>query len=237
MTPDFKLLFRAMQLCNAVYEPDAARATAAFAALGADVLGRYCDAGHQAIACRLDGRATKVISGTRVLEGTEIQHIMDLYEDIDYSPRHVCGGIEVATGALLGLDAVWGWALGLFEPGEPIDVFGHSLGGQRTCLTPLFLSSDRIGQMVAFEPPKAGNAAFWAEYATDTTHLITVVNGRDPWAAWPWISEGLQHQPGPVLWLHDGTWDWATDWRQGDVCDWADHGPDTVLQALKDLAV
>jgi len=235
--PNFPALYLSMQRCDAVYDPDAARAAAAFAALGSDMLGRYCDAGHQAIAhCAAGGHATLTISGTRVSEGTCVEHVCDLYEDVDYAPRDLGGGVAVASGAWEGLDTVWAWARALFAADAVIDVEGHSLGGQRTCLTPLFLPAERIGTMRAFEPPKAANATYWTKFAEPCARLTTIVHERDPWAGWPWLDEELTHQPVALLWLHGGGWSWAADWRCGSVFDSADHGPDSVVAALAALA-
>jgi hypothetical protein len=236
-TPDIPALYQAMLRCSAVYEPEPVKALAAFAALGCTVLGRFCNDSHQAVAHRTpDGRATLTHSGTRVSEGTLAEHFCDLAADVDYAPLDLGDGVQVATGAHDGLDEVWAWAISLFGPGEAVDVEGHSLGGQRACLTPLYLPPERIRQLRAFEPPKAANAAFWARYAGACVGLTTLVHGRDPWAGWPWISEGLTHQPAPLLWLHDGTWSWSTTWQPGTLLSCADHGPDSVVAALAALA-
>lgn len=240
MTPDFKRLALSVERCSAVYIPDDDKAWSAFVALGSTVLGRYVDDQHQAIAHRApDGAATLTVSGTRFSEGTAAEHVGDLIEDVDCEPLDLGGGVCVATGAHQGLDKLWAWALPLLGESGPIDVEGHSLGGWRTCYTPLYLPAERIGRLTAFEPPKPGNLAYWAKYASAFASLTTVVHGRDPWFAWPWISRGLTHPPGQsLLWLHDGTWSVASEaeWPGARIARLADHGPDSVVAALQALA-
>lgn len=238
--PDWKRLALAGKRCSAVYLPDGDAAAAAFAALGSTVLGRYCDDRHQAIAhVAPDGTPTLSISGTRVSEGTMADHVGDLLEDVDCAPLDLGDGICVAAGAHQGLDNVWAWALPFFGAASSIDVEGHSLGGWRTCYTPLFLPEARIGRLFALEPPKPANAAYWAKYAGPLRQLVTIVHGRDPWFAWPWISRGLAHPPGQsLIWLHDGTWSLVSEeeWPGGKLGRAGDHGPDTAVVALEALA-
>ena len=234
---DWTSLYRSIQRCSAVYEPDAVRATEAFEQLGSVVLGRYCDSGHQAIAHRTAARrATLTISGTRVTEGTWAEHFVDLGEDACCLSEDVGDGVCVHAGAVAGLGQVWRWAAALFAADSPIDVEGHSLGGQRTCLTPLFLPPGRIGRLTAWEPPRAANAAFWTRFTRSLWGLTTVVHGRDPWADWPWLTADLTHGPWQLLWLRDGGWEWTKTWRAGGIEHWRDHGPDTVLAAVAALA-
>jgi hypothetical protein len=238
-TPDFPALLASIARCNAVYEPDDGAARARFAALGCTILGRYCDAGHQAIAHRdPQGWATLTISGTRVSEGTLREHAIDLFEDIDFTPRGISADAMVASGALDGLDVVFAWALALFQPDELVRVEGHSLGGQRTHLAPLFVPLSRLDRLIAWEPPKAGNDAYYAAHALWFARAITVINGADPWAAWPWTSEVLQHPPGPILWLRQGGWEWTTRgaWPGGEILHGSDHDTDQVLRAVQALA-
>lgn len=237
--PDFDRLYLSAERCSAVYIPDEATARVAFDNLGSTVLGRYANDEHQAIAhLAVDGTPTLTISGTRVSEGTWADHFGDLWEDIDCRPLDLGDGICVATGAHQGLDKLWAWALGVLPTVAKIDVEGHSLGGWRASYTPLFLAPERIGRLTAIEPPKPANDAYWAKYSAELMGLVTICHGRDPWFHWPWEGWGLRHKPGQsVLWLHDQTWAQvsADELPDGDLFASADHGPASVVAALKAL--
>ena len=244
MTPDFRaILLASIKRCDAVYEPDEATARTKFAALGCTVLGRYCDAGHQGIVHRdPDGQATITICGSRVNEGTLDEHAVDLFEDIDFTPTPfgIGSGMRVASGAVAGLDVFFAWAQSLIPCGEMIVVEGHSLGGQRTHLAPLFIPRSRLAQMIAWEPPKAANDVCYKLLSGlyDYTR-ITVINGRDPWAAWPWTCVTLVHPPGPILWLHDGIAEWTTreGWPGGEILASSDHYSDQIIRVIEALPV
>lgn len=237
MTPDFTFLAEAARRCAAVYIEEADRATAAFVALGSTAIDRYHDDTHQAVLHRSSrGRTTLTISGTRI-GGTLAERIADLAADIDYLDDDPTDGVRVARGALTGLADLWRWVVDRAAPDLPIDVEGHSLGGWRAVYTPLFLASDRIGALTAFEPPKAGDAAFWAKYP-DLARLTTVVHGYDPCVAWPPLGDLIQRPGRSLLWLHDGTWTAVSeaDWPGGDIFEIGDHDIERVGDALARLA-
>ena len=236
--PDFPALLASITRCNAVYEPDQDRAFAAFELLGSRVLGRYCDTRHQAVAhIAADGVATLTISGSRVSEGSTSDTLGDLFEDVDFTPLAVADGVEVATGAHDGLGAVFTWALGLFGDTALIRVEGHSLGGQRTHLAPLWVTVERLHSMIAWAPPKAANDAFYAAYPGHFAKCTTPLHDRDPWAAWPWVSETLEHPPGALLWLRQDGWEVVTrdQWPGGDILHASDHDPAGYLAAVRAL--
>ncbi len=237
--PNFSSLLASIARCDAVYEPDDQIARHRFSQLGSPVLGRSCDAGHQAIAHRdPDGWATLTICGTRVSEGSLREHAVDLFEDVDFSPRDIGNGVQVAAGAIDGLGSVYSWAVALLQDQELIRVEGHSLGGQRTHLAPLFVPISRLDRAIAWEPPKAANDTFYQTYAPAIARTITILNGADPWAAWPWISGGLVHPPGPILWLHNANWSWITreSWPGGEMLSASDHDVSQILLSVQHLS-
>ncbi len=236
--PDFPSLLASINRCNAVYDPDDPTARRHFNELGCTVLGRYCDAGHQAVAHRdPQGWATLTLCGTRIAEGSMYEHAIDLFEDIDFTPCEVAAGIKVAAGAFSGLGAVFAWALALFRPNEAIRVEGHSLGGQRSHLAPLFVPVSRLDRLVAWEPPKAGSDSYYAAHAAWFTRAITVINGADPWAAWPWTCRELLHPPGPILWLRNDRWQWTTreSWPGGEILHAPEHDTDQIARVVQSL--
>jgi hypothetical protein len=234
-TPDFNALMASITRCNAVYEPDDTKARTLFANLGCTVIDRYCDAGHQAIIHRdPEGYVTLTIAGTRISEGTLREHAVDLFEDIDFIPQNISADMMVATGALEGLGELFGWALSLIAPEDSVRIEGHSLGGQRAHLAPLFVPLSQLDRLIAWEPPKAANDAYYQAHADWFTRALTIINGADPWAAWPWMNNVLQHPPGKILWLHRNAWAWTTrdSWPGGRILQAADHDTNQVMRAV-----
>jgi hypothetical protein len=89
--------------------------------------------------------------------------------------------------------------------------------------------------MIAWEPPKAGDLAYYTSQGQAFAKCTTALNGSDPWMAWPWSEETLQHPPGPLLWLHDGTWAWVKyeEWPGGSVLHFSDHDEGAVIAAVR----
>ena len=235
MTPDWPKLLASIQRCNAVYETDDALARAAFVSLGCTVLGRLDTPKAQAIVhIAPDGVPTLTIAGTRFSEGPLVDRIDDVWEDAEevLTDDSLGGGAIVASGAYTRGNLVWAWAQPLLPPNMQIRVEGHSLGGQTTHVLHAIIPPGLIGEGYAWEPPKAGNDAFWAQYGT--TPMVTVVNGFDPWAGHPWVSQSLRHPPGPILWLHDGTWSEVTreTWPGPQALHASDHDTDQVMRAV-----
>lgn len=246
--PDWNRLWLSAQRCAAAYLPGESDARAAFAQLGSTVFGRYVDDDHQVIAHRTAaGELTITLAGTRVSVEKILECVGDLRDDMECEPLDLGDGIKVATGAHRGLATVFAWALGFFSgnPGQ-ISVEGHSLGGQRACYTPLYLPAERIGRMMAFEPPKPANGAYWARYVDLLPSLTTVVHGKDPWFAWDWGGATLMHPPGhSLLWLRDGSsaevsqdeWSAATGLPEINLArHGGDHDIGAVAAALGALA-
>ena len=246
MTPNWKRLALSIARCNAAYVVDPAEAAKQFAALGCTFIAQYRDDSHQAVLSHDPlGKFTLTISGTRFSEGAAIYRIEDVLRDIDWTPIEIEPGVLVARGAHAGMDKVWGWVNSYVDLNNipPIDVEGHSLGGWRTAYTPLFVKPAQIGKLTRFEPPKAGNLAYWQKYLAGID-MTTVVNRRDPFFAWPWdAGDRLVQPPGDsLIWLRDASPGWCVcseaEWPGMSTLDptFSDHGPDTVITAINALA-
>ena len=237
--PKWKMLLASIKRCDAVYG-DPNNLKTAFEALGCAVLGVYYNDGHQAVVHRdPEGWATITICGTRVSCGTMRQHAVDLFEDIDFSPVLAPGGGLVAAGALDGLDKVFAVALDLFLNEETIRVEGHSLGAQRAHLAPLFIPLSRVDRIIAWEPPKAADDEYYGIRSGWFSRTLTILNGKDPWAAWSWTCQKLKHPPGPIVWLHDGTYDVTTrdGWPGGEILHSSDHFSNLIVEIVEKLSL
>jgi hypothetical protein len=245
--PDFKALYLSIRRCDAVYEPDEGTALAAFRALGSVVRGRLCTDVNQAVLHRPpDGVLTLTISGTRVSEGTLSQHVHDLMQDLDCTPFDVGSGRRVARQPFQEAMGVYQWASSRC-PSERLRVEGHSLGAWKTTYATEYVPADQLVGMIAWESPKQGNAAYWADLAARglDRRLLQVYHGQDPWALWPWETDELTKGPGPLLWAKpDGSWSWAQpgelpEARFSDGYELthnSDHGPEGVVQTFRGLA-
>jgi hypothetical protein len=191
--PDFAELSQLAQLCNVAYGDNAEKRAAAAEALGLPVVASYETEDHQAIICRAtDGRNILAISGTRFSDG----NLAELFDDAFVLPSFA--NPDVMAGFHRGNAELYRWALKTVV--TRIDtITGHSLGGSRAHLAPLWLPSDSIGKIVSFGAPKAATEAYWVRF---TTPLTRVVHGRDLWAGWPLLPPWTQ--PEPMLWLHSG---------------------------------
>jgi hypothetical protein len=239
--PDFGRLLSDYEQCNAAYVVGESQARGAFEDLGWEVFGWYSDDDAQAVlvwANTAHSEADLVFSGTRISEGSWEDHLGDLFRDVDCSPLGLGGGVEVAAAPFQGARKVYQWAMGLVPVGTPINFKGHSLGGWQATYAPLYVPAGRIKRIVVFDSPKQGNDRFWNYFAEFFALVFTpVVNGKDPWFAWPPIG-ALNHGQVKNLWTHDGTWDWVTEaeWPGGDILRLSDHGPGSGIAALEALA-
>lgn len=227
------LTYAAAQRANAAYEMNPVASVAGFAALGLTHLGLYQNDSHQAVVSHdAAGQFFLSISGTRFLKEWG-----DLFDDLDTTAVPVGDpalGAKVAAGAYGGLVDVYAWAKSLAPAGTIWTVEGHSLGGGRARFAPLFLSPAELGAMYSFESPKFANAAFWSEYAWEMDKLTSVVNGRDLWVSWPFISE-YSHPLRTQVWLQDSGYQLITpdQWPGGR---WpSDHDMGLVLSRLAAL--
>ena len=241
--PDFAALLESIICCNLSYITDETKCRAAFVARGYRVLGYYSDDQAQAVAVVApDGRQHLYIAGTRVTDGSTIQAAVDVSQDVAsvLPPVDLGGGARFARGAMHRARQIWTWACKLFDMNNPIDVAGHSLGADTTHAMPAVMPPVVLGQMIAWEPPRTADDGYWTQYGWPSPRCITVLHGRDFWAYYPWPEinwQGLKHPTGPLLWIHDGTWEWTTrDAWYGEPSAMADHDTDAVMASVDALA-
>ena len=232
MTQDWKQLHHSAQLAEAAYIDTMAAAVSAFNALGHVVVARYLDGDHQAFLLHSSEGLTLAIAGTRFGRS-----LGDLLDDADIVATELAAGARVASGPYSGMGDLWRWALGHAAPGSTFAVCGHSLGGERTLMTELFLPAERIRYLHAFEAPKCGNAAFWASIAKSVSKATCVINGSDLWAGWPLVSE-WSHPPIPHIHLlgDPGRWEMVGPQSWPDAIDPNDHAIGLVAKRLGDIA-
>lgn len=225
---------------NAAYVIDEAGSRAAFESIGDTWIAQYQDASHQAVlSADGEGETHLSISGTRA----SALKFMDVIADMSRDPVQVAGG-SATQGVYEGMQSLWDWVLQVVPTGDVVHVAGHSLGGARTHLTPLFLPPSQIGQLHSFEAPKFADAAFYASHARLLANMVCVLNGADLWASWPW-SEGplkdLRWQSRPLslhIWLKDANGSFemiqGNQWPGGD--DPLDHDMSRVQSRLETIA-
>jgi len=192
----FTTLLQSARRCAAVYIEDHDKMTAAFTSLGHTVIDTYANDDHKAVlssGVSDDPYTYLTISGTRFSDGTPIEKLGDLYDDIDTTQLEIEPGIVVPTGPWRGCKELFEWAAEKSN-GAKLFIEGHSLGS-RARYARYFLPSFRIAQIVTFASPKFASTAFWQKYwqAGD----ITCIYERDLWAAWPWdlMNETPWRQP------------------------------------------
>lgn len=227
---DWSALALALERCNAAYVEGDWPSKAAFEQLGDTWLGQYADSGHQAVLTKdKQGQIHLTISGTRASQW----NIIDILEDASLTPKAVKGG-QVTNGVYDGMDIVWDWVWKIIPKDTKLVVGGHSLGASRTHLTPLFLPAEQIVALYSFEAPKFCDAEYYTTYKDlFAAKMICVLNGRDSWAAWPWLNTIWKTRPQQQhVWLHDGTYSMI------DPKDWpgfgksSDHFTDSVMASI-----
>lgn len=206
MSPNLTALYASIQRCDAVYIPDADAAITKFQSMGSTEIVRLCTDTNQAILHRPpDGIMTLTDSGTRVSEGTFIERVCDIYQDMDYTPYDLGGSCNVAIRPFKDALELYTWVTKQAD-GKLIRIEGHSLGGQKTTYAMEYLPADQIISMTAWESPHQGNDIWWLSLQNKgwLNKLTQVYHGRDPWALWPWESTTLTKGPGSVVWAHSG---------------------------------
>jgi hypothetical protein len=230
---DWAAIALAAKRANAAYIEDAAQSRAAFSALGDDWIDIHADDSHQAVlSVDAAGQTHLSISGTRASTGK----LLDIYADVSLEPTAVKGG-TVTQGVVEGMQHLWDWVLQTVPEANPISVSGHSLGGARTHLTPLFLPAQRIGALHSFAAPKFVNADFYQTWHAELANMVCVLNGEDGWASWPWFDPDWQHRP-PLqhIWLRNGGFQmvlgdlWPDGWR------FSDHDMDRYQALVEGIA-
>lgn len=235
MNVDWLSVYKAAQRANMAYEMDPALSEAGFSSLGQGLiwLGMYQNGSHQAVACiDTKGEGYLSISGTRFGKS-----LGDLVDDAMLLPHDLGNGMHVTAGAFEGLEGMWDWANGLVDGGTVWNVAGHSLGAWRTRYTPTFLPPDRIGTLHSFESPKGANLAYWERYHNELSGMVSIVNDRDLFVSWPFVSGEWCHPPLlPVQWITRllVTEILPSDYPGGMSVE--DHSMDTVLSKCRYLA-
>lgn len=220
----------AAQRCNAAYVMDKSAAAQAFAALGMTFVDQYQNATHQAVYSKdSHGYHYLSISGTRFTEGDNL----DLLDDIWLSPVKAQRGGAVASGVFSGMDDLWKWMKSHLPTGATLNVEGHSLGAERTLLTPLFLPKEQIGDLHAFEAPQTATQEYWDAYRDELAHAVHTVCGGDLWYSWP-PRQGYGHDAqSDVLWLKSNAIEIIkpSQWPIG-MCE-SDHSIQRVLSYIQ----
>lgn len=231
---DWAAIALAAKRANAAYIERDDQSAAAFAALGDTWIAQFQDESHQAVLSVDDAGSTHLsISGTRASQGA----LKDVIADISLKPVKVKGG-TVTEGVYEGMQNVWDWALATAPHGAVFNVAGHSLGAARTHLTPLFVPAVQIGALHSFEAPKFLGANFYATYAAELAGMVCVLNGRDSWAAWPWVSARWQARPQQDhVWLEDSGFAVIPASQWPGAGSFADHGIDLVQARCEKIAV
>lgn len=212
-------LLQLARLAQAVYIDDPVQRSIAVMAAGFDIVAPYETEDHRALFCSAGARLVLVLCGTRFSDGNE----EELFDDIDESSVCLPYGQHVMAGFHRGMQDLYSWAMAMVPAGAQLAITGHSLGGARGHLAPVFIDPLRISQITTFGAPKAANRAYWA--TRTATRLQRVVNARDLWAGWPFVGEWC-HADG-LIWLDGGSLKFITEaeWPGGRSLN--DHSIDT----------
>jgi hypothetical protein len=230
---DWAAIVAAAKRANAAYIENDDASAAAFAALGDTWIGQFQDGSHQAVlSVDAAGAAHLSISGTRASQGA----LEDILADVSLKPVAVKGG-NVTSGVYEGMTNVWDWARTTAPHGTVFNVAGHSLGAARTHLTPLFLPVEQIGALHSFEAPKFADKQFYATYAAALSGMVCMLNGRDSWAAWPWVDPRWQSRPQQDhVWLKDVGFTIIPASQWPGMGRFADHSIDLVQARCEKIA-
>lgn len=215
------------KLCNAVYDDVQDRRESTFSSLGFEPISTYENKDHRAMVACNSVRWLLVLCGTRFSDG----NWHELWDDDDLLPQVLADGSHVMLGFYAGMRELCDWALGVLKDVPSFEITGHSLGGARAHLTPLFIVPSAIKGITTFGSPKCADHAYWQRF---TAPLVRVVHERDFAPGWPTISE--YHQPEPMMWLHNSALMGTTEsvWPGGfSVADHSiDKGYVPALNAL-----
>lgn len=191
-------LIEAAQLANTVYLGSTDSTQKALSPLGHTLLTRVSDDDYQVIITRKQGLNYVVFAGSRPM----IEYPEDWIDDSDFIPND-----DTLPGAFPGfcngLVKMWQTKLLLhIYPAFPYcRIIGHSLGGARALLTPLFFSPDFIHSIVTFGAPKVLSINAIKEYPSHKAFQI--IHDRDTLASWP-PGDDYRH-PDPVYLLTQGS--------------------------------
>lgn len=199
------------QRCNAAYIEELSAAQAAFSQLGMSFIAQYMNATHQAVLSKdTQGSIYLTIAGTRLTQGNNV----DLLDDAWLAPQPCPKGGVVPAGVYAGMWDFWQWVQSNVPAGASVNVEGHSLGGERALLTPLFLENARIGDIFAFEAPQCATQEYWDAYRDELSSAVQTVCGADVWFGWP-PAQGYVHDAQRAL-----LWVQSTGVIQTSVAQW-----------------
>ena len=199
------------KLCAAAYEADA---TASVQALGFTHDGQVADNGCGILF------AHNGVNGVIAFRGTDLDllHWRELFDDSDCCSFRVCGH-TVHDGFYGPLARHWPDIVVRSSSYGSVTVTGHSLGGARATLMPIFIPDARVVTFGAPAPAQAPYAPIVERY----------VHARDPVPdvpLAPWI------QPGPLQWLNAGSIQVAARRPEFLDLDINDHMITQYIQAL-----
>lgn len=230
---DWQATAKAAARANAAYIINPVQSKAAFQALGDVWSDIYSDSNNQAVmSVDAAGRTHLSISGTRASS----LKLADIFDDVSLVPHPVNGGC-VTDGVISGMQDVWKWALSVAPAEAVFNVCGHSLGAARTHLTPLFVPTGQIGMLHSFEAPKFADEEYYATYETELAGMVCVLNGRDTWAAWPWVNPLWQSRPKQDhVWLKDVGFAVIPSSQWAGAGSFDDHSIDLVQARVEAIA-
>ena len=232
-TPNFRRMLTLVKLASAVYQTDSSKFTAVGEALGLLFVALVGDDECQAMVVKEPGGQIIVTRGTQVTEHFSAHELWD-----DACPLHtnLGDGAVVRAGAYTPFKRVWDAQIApLLDRGVRTTFTGHSLGAQRSCYGPLFLPLFTPVEVVAFAPPKAGNAAFWAQAYNGRLPPL-IVGRRDDFAPAWCPADDLSVQYGRILHLvpqAPGS-EWVSRWPWDDASISA-HGVDDYAADVEAL--
>lgn len=223
-------MLNAAQRSNASYVSDLLAVKAAFAALDMTFVSQYRNDTHQAVISKdARDRWYLTISGTRFSQGDNF----DLLDDIWLAPVNAPKGGMVPSGVNQGMVEFWKWVLQTVPADAALNVEGHSLGAERTLLTPLYLPDNRIGDLYAFEPPQCGTQEYWDAYRNELASAVVTVCGADIWFGWPPRQGYVHDAQSNLFWLLDQHIEIIkpSEWTGGN-CE-ADHAITEVIARIQ----
>lgn len=246
-------IVEAARRAEAAYFTHADQSKAVFEHMGYAWLGMWQNDSSQAVLSIKEGFVFLSISGTRA----SALKLEDIFLDVDLTPLQVqaswwqvANGViinngQVTAGAYADMKEIWQWAqekinsAALANMKVIFNVDGHSLGGARAQLTPLFLPKEQIGCVYSFESPKFAETNYFQWALPYMPHLVCTLNGGDGWAAWPWNDTVMIRPPIPHLWLQAPNrygYDWIEPHLWPGGMNFKDHDIDAIVARLTRLA-
>lgn len=233
-TFDYAGILFAAQRSQAAYYTHENQSKAVFTSLGYTWIGMWQNASCQAVLSTKDNKTYLSISGTRA----SALKLEDIFLDIDLAPLYVGNGAYVTKGVDADLAIMWAWVLQNIPLGTHLTVDGHSLGGARAQLTPLFMPANLLDHIYSFESPKFAQANYFAVYMPELNDVLTcVLNGADGWAAWPWQNPELIRPPVNHLWLKPVDYEWIQPHLWPGGMEFRDHDIQLVVDRLTAIVV